>query len=107
MNPTELNAIIEKIKKKAKASAFRLTLHAQTEMVEREIVLDEILEAIDSGTILENYPEHKRGACCLVYGQTTKQRSLHIVCTTSQERLIIITAYEPKPPKWVSPTERR
>ncbi|MBM4122800.1 MAG: DUF4258 domain-containing protein [Nitrospira sp.] len=57
--------------------------------------------------VIENYPEHRRGPCCLLNGQTERGRPLHIVCTTAQPSLIIITAYEPRPPKWVTPTQRR
>lgn len=76
-------------------------------MAEEDIILDEVLEAIASGDILENYPEHRRGACCLLNGLTKKGRPLHIVCTTTMPVLIIITVYEPKPPKWVTPAQRR
>ena len=55
---------------------------------------------------LEHYPEHRRGPCCLVCGYTVEKRPLHVVCTTEQPLLILITAYEPKPPKWETPTLR-
>ena len=80
---------------------------ADEEMAEEDITLDEVLEAVATGTILENYPEHRRGACCLVGGFTQNGRPLHIVCTTTQEVLIIIIVYEPRPPKWLTPTQRR
>lgn len=32
--------------------------------------------------------------------------TLHVVSTTAQPVLVIITVYEPKPPKWVTPTQR-
>ena len=76
-------------------------------MVEEDITFDEVLEAIAAGQILENYPEHRRGACCLLSGLTQNGRYLHVVCTTAQLVLIIITVYEPKPPKWITPTQRR
>ena len=52
-------------------------------------------------------PEHRRGACCLLHGTDESGRDIHIVCTTAQPRLIIITAYLPLPPKWITPTQRR
>jgi hypothetical protein len=76
-------------------------------MVEEDIRLEEILVALRRGEILEYYPEHRRGACCLVSAQTDEGRPLHIVCTTAQPLLILITAYEPKAPKWVTPGKRR
>jgi len=75
-------------------------------MVEEEVSYDELCEVLGGARLLENYPDHKRGACCLVCGRTGRDRYLHIVCTTSLEVAIIITVYEPKPPKWPTPFER-
>jgi len=97
---------LERIQSQAKAKNIRVTQHAHQEMVEEDISLDEILEAIYRGQILENYPKHRRGACCLLYGITSSGRPLHIVCTTALPVLIIITVYEPKAPKWITPTPR-
>ncbi len=102
-----LNEIIRLIRTEAKENHIRLTQHAQQEMVEEDIILDEVLEVINTGHVLENYPEHRRGACCLLNGFTRNGRSIHIVCTVARPLLIIITVYEPKPPKWVTPTQRR
>ena len=97
---------LEGIQAQACAENVRVTLHAHEEMVEESITLGEVLEAVAAGRILEYYPEHRRGACCLMAGRTRKGRPLHIVCTTAQPVLLIITVCEPKPPKWVTPTER-
>jgi hypothetical protein len=32
---------------------------------------------------------------------------LHNVCTTTRPRLLLMTVYEPQPPKWMNPTQRR
>lgn len=61
----------------------RLTLHAQQEMLDEGVGMDDVLEAVAAGRIIENYPDHKRGACCLVYGLTRTGRPLHVVCTTA------------------------
>ena len=105
--PAELETVLLRIKSQAASGDYRITQHAQQEMVEDEISLDEILEAIRRGEILEHYSEHRRGACCLVYGSTDVGRPLHIVCTCGPPVLILITAYEPRPHKWRTPRERR
>jgi hypothetical protein len=102
-----LKVALERIRAQAEVENILVTQHAQQEMAEEAITLDEVLEAIATGQILENYPEHRRGACCLLNGVSKKDRPLHIVCTTTQPALIIITVYEPKPPKWTTPTKRR
>jgi len=102
-----LKAALEQIRAKAEVENIRVTQHAQQEMVEEDITLDDVLGAIAMAQILENYPEHRRGAYCLLNGVTKEGRPLHIVCTTERPVLIIITVYEPKPPKWTTPTQRR
>jgi len=102
-----LKAALEQIRAQADIENIRITQHAQQEMAEEDITFDEVLEAIATGQILENYPKHRRGACCLLNGVTKKGRPLHIVCTTERPVLIIITVYQAKPPKWTTPTQRR
>jgi len=102
-----MDAVLARIQEQASAKNFRVTQHAQVEMDAEEITLDEVLAAIASGQILENYSEYKRGPCCLLSGYTNVGRLLHVVCTSAHPLLIIITVYEPLPPKWVGPTQRR
>ena len=106
IDATDLQAVLRRIRAQAEAENVLITQHAHQEMVDKEITIDELLEAIAVGQIVENYPEHRRGACCLLYGLSRSDRSIHIVCTTAQPSLIIITAYEPKPPRWTTPTQR-
>ncbi|HEY6291459.1 MAG TPA: DUF4258 domain-containing protein [Terriglobia bacterium] len=103
----QLEAVLARIKSQAAAGAFRVTQHAQQEMVEEDISLDEVLAALQRGEVVEHYPEHRRGACSLVSGETDSGRAVHIVCATAHPLLVLITVYEPKPPKWMTPRQRR
>jgi hypothetical protein len=100
------DAIPARLRQQAGNDAIRITLHAHREMVEEDITLREVCDVLLDATLVENYPDHKRGACCLVCARTFKERYVHVVCTTSLEAVIIITVYEPKPPKWPTPYER-
>ena len=86
--------------------ALRLTLHAQQEMLEDGVSIADLLACLEVCTVIEEYPDHRRGACCLVCCETAGGRPLHLVCTTERPELIIITVYEPKPPKWETPFVR-
>lgn len=99
--------ILGRIREKIKAGEIRITQHAQQEMVEENIALAEVLEVMSTGVILEDYPRHRRGPCCLLSGETAGRRPLHVVCTTDLPVVIVITAYEPKPPQWVTSSRRR
>jgi len=75
-------------------------------MVEESIALNDVVCVLRGATVIENYPDHKRGPCCLVYGRNQAGRDLHVVCTTSLDFAVIITVYEPKEPKWETPLTR-
>ena len=68
--------------------------------------VEAVYEGLRTGQILENYPEATRGPCCLVNGETKPGRPIHVVCTTARTPLFIITVYEPKPPKFITPSQR-
>ena len=105
-NTDETNAIAEQLSRQAKNDQFRISAHAHQEMVEENILLDDLVDALKHATLIENYPEHRRGPCCLICGLNEAGRYLHIVCTTSLDPAIIITVYEPKSPKWITPFTR-
>lgn len=84
-----------------------LTAHADEEAREEGITVQEIRQAIMAGEVIEDYPQHRRGPCCLVYGRSAAGRDMHVVVTTNKIPPRIITVYEPKPPRWPTPRERR
>ena len=106
IDPTDESAVLDHIRLQAANRRYRLSFHARREMQHEDIALAELFEAIVAGQLVENYPQHGRGACCLLYGATGAGRDLHIVCTTTAPELIIITVYEPLPPKWATPLRR-
>ncbi|GAC1389725.1 MAG: hypothetical protein NVS4B11_20640 [Ktedonobacteraceae bacterium] len=102
----DMDAVLATIRTQAAARILRVTDHAREEMEDETITLTEVLQALATGQVIENYPDHRRGPCCLISGATRQGRSLHIVCTTSLPRLVLITVYVPTLPKWKNPTER-
>lgn len=103
---SELNRVLATIRNHVDEEQVRITRHANEEMVEEEITIDQVFSAISNSAILEYYSEHKRGPCCLLSGKTQNGRWLHVVCTTALPVLVIITVYEPKSPRWVTPVRR-
>ena len=59
---------LARIRDQAAAGHFRITQHAQQEMVEESITVDELLHAVANASILENSPCTVAGpvACCTV-----------------------------------------
>lgn len=106
IDPADERAILARIQAQAAAEQIQVSDHAQGKLVREVVTLAELREAIAGGRVLENYPTFFKGPCCLLYGDTRRGRPLHIVCSTTLRELVIITVYEPVPPKWTSPTRR-
>ena len=102
----DAEAIVGRIRQQSSSELVRVTMHAHQEMLDENIVLEDVLGALREAKMVENYPSHKRGPCCLLCGRSRSGKYLHIVCTSSLEVAIIITVYEPMLPKWITPFER-
>lgn len=90
----------------------RFTDHARREMENEPfgvIRVDEVLHVLETGGIIEEYPEDVPYPSSLVLGRTTDGRTLHIVCAPvpNEHRLIVITTYQPDPARWDSEFRRR
>lgn len=85
-----------------------MTAHARARAGQRRIRDEELVCALANGEILENYPNDPRGPSALILGYTEDGRPLHAVCAFDPSgTLLIVTVYEPKPPKWVNEKTRR
>jgi hypothetical protein len=69
-------------------------------MMERGILVDDVINALIHGEIIEQYPADYPYPSCLVLGLTLKETLLHIVCGIGDDVLWLITAYYPDPSKW-------
>jgi len=83
----------------------RFTDHARRKMEAESfgtIRVEEIMQALDSGEIIEEYPEDVPYPSCLVLGRTATGRPNHVVCApaAAEQRVIIITTYQPDPAQW-------
>jgi hypothetical protein len=58
-----------------------------------------------SGEIIEEYPNDQRGESCLILGYAD-ETPIHIVCGWRGEKVVIITVYIPKFPKFINPKTR-
>ena len=99
-------AILELFKEAVREQQIKISLHAVEEALMEHITRAEIEAALMDAQLLEDYPDWWLGPSCLVYGQTPTGRGLHLVASYSGLPITIITVYEPRAPKWHSPTVR-
>ncbi|WP_026767768.1 DUF4258 domain-containing protein [Selenomonas ruminantium] len=91
------------LKKLCKEDNISWTNHVLQRLIQRGIHTSDVVEAIMTGEIIEDYPDDYPYPSCLVLGSN----KLHVVCGVGEGRLWIITAYSPTPDKWESDLKTR
>ncbi len=95
--------MIEEIRRRIKLQEYEYSLHAADQSIVRHIARKEVEEAVENGTVIEDYPSDKYGPSCLVFGHTKAGRPLHIQCTHPvRNQIKVITVYEPDPREWIA-----
>lgn len=87
---------------------IKFRFHAVSRMFERNISETDVLDALRSGKIIEEYPDDQPYPSCLRLG-FIGSRPIHVVTAnaTDEKSTIIITVYEPDSERWVSGFEKR
>lgn len=94
--------MIQEIRRKIINGKFELSKHAVDQSITRKIRIKEIREMILNAEIIEDYPDDKYGASCLLCGFTIANRPLHLHCSyPSRPVLKIITLYQPSSIDWL------
>jgi hypothetical protein len=99
--PQPLHEQMAAIAQSVKQGRYRYTVHGANQRIARQLTRTDIEDAIQSGEIIEDYPEHHYGPCCLILGFTRSGRPLHLVCSC-RDVVDIITVYEPDLLAWES-----
>lgn len=86
---------VEEIRKLCTGKTVFITAHLRLRMRERGIRYSEIMEALQSGEVIEDYPTDYPYPSCLLLSN-----GLHVVCSIGEEKLFVITAYRPSSGKW-------
>jgi hypothetical protein len=96
---------ISEIRDKCTDASIAVTQHLALRMRERGILYDEVITAIRTGEIIEDYPDAYPFPACLILCIET--HPLHVVCGMGDDRLFIITAYRPDAKEWTSDWTKR
>lgn len=91
---------IEILQKLCNDKSVIWSAHALKRLQERGIYRDDVLNAINTGKIIEQYSDGYPYPACLVLGVSTNNEHLHIVAGCNGNVVCIITAYFPDSDKF-------
>lgn len=100
---------IEKIRTAIESNKIKISGHADEEAVDDNLALAEILQSVQSGEIIEDYPTDKPYPSCLVFGIGEVQSPIHSVWAYNDVNgwAVLITVYRPDPKRWIEWKTRR
>ena len=84
-----------------------ITKHAKNRLHERDITVEDIKAAIQTGDTIKQYENDKPFPSCLLLGKTVQNEYIHVVASTDNGYLYIITAYYPDETEWESDFKTR
>ena len=82
--------------------------HAVQRMFERRITVEDVRYALETGEVIEEYPDDTPYPSRLILG-CYRGRAIHVVAANNSidREIIIITVYEPDPSEWDSDCRKR
>ncbi len=98
---------IEDFRKINKSKNIIVSLHGQLRMNERGISIADVMNAIDNGEIIEQYPKDFPFPSCLILGISVNNIYIHIVVSINEDKIYLITAYVPDKTKWEADLKTR
>jgi hypothetical protein len=91
------------------SSRYLVSRHAKEEAEKDDLMLSDICFSVESGEIIESYPEDRPYPSCLILGFCPKGNPIHSVWAYNDETYaaVIITVYRPDPNQWINWRKRR
>ena len=77
-----------------------VTAHAVERFHQRGIMAKDVRNAVNTGEIIEQYPDDYPYPSCLILGSTLDHQYIHVVMSDEGTSSRIITAYVPSHEKW-------
>lgn len=96
---------IADIQTRVRRNQYMYTFHAEIERRADELTFAQVEEALLNGEIIEAYLDTGRGESCLVVG-FAGNLPIHVVCGWRGEKIVLITVYIPRQPKFLDPWTR-
>ena len=91
---------IEELRRVNRPQNIIITKHSRIRLSERGISIDDIVNIINNGEIIEEYPTDVSFPSCLILGMSINNKYLHAVISLNENFINLITAYHPDPSRW-------
>ncbi len=105
-----MSQTLDKVRSLAASGAIRISNHGYDELAEDDIMARDVIGGLASATLVEDYPDHRRGPCVLLRQYDREGKPLHAVWGIpigKESPAVLVTAYRPDPHLWSDDFLRR
>jgi hypothetical protein len=81
---------------------IKWTAHVVERMQERDIEPSDVVNCINNGVIIEEYPSAYPYPACLILGHQKDDNFIHVVVGYGNGFIWIVTAYKPDANEWIN-----
>ena len=103
---TRMNSITwTRVSELVAAGTWKISEHALDELIADDIFVSDIVAGVAKATLVEDYPDYKKGPCTLVLhsdGDGSPVHALWGIPRGASSPAVLITAYRPDPDRWTN-----
>lgn len=98
-----MSETLQRVRVLIAAGRYAFSNHAYEELTKDGILPSDILAGLSEATVVEDYPDAKRGPSVLVFARLDDGSPVHAVWgihATDDSKAILVTSYRPDPLLW-------
>ncbi|RXK85087.1 DUF4258 domain-containing protein [Chlorobaculum sp. 24CR] len=102
--------LFQEIRQLVAAKEVIISSHGYDELAADNIFVQDVLDSVNSATVVEEYPDFHKGPCVLLLQKDRDQKPVHVVWGIPKGKTspaVLITAYRPDPDRWEEDFTRR
>lgn len=91
-------------------NSVRISEHGYNELIADNILARDVIETVQQGVVVEDYPQYPKGPCVLVLQKDHAHEPIHVLWGIPKGHsspAVMITAYRPDPTRWAESFTRR
>ncbi|MGA0595021.1 DUF4258 domain-containing protein [Enterovirga sp. CN4-39] len=98
-----MSATLDRVRALAARGAVVLSRHGSGKLLDRGLMIADLVDGLDGAVVVEEYPDHFKGPSVLVLQHDSTGRPVHVLWGLEKGTIspaVLVTAYRPEVTRW-------